>query len=124
MTVSHLTTGVDALWALVLSEMATDGFSYNALTLSVDQVIDQIVTDVGGANVSYLTSSRVQMLAAAVNALAPGTALHLTMGYAQLLAALVNALQSSAPGSPAGDTLLVGPGDSLLVDVGNPLLVQ
>ena len=100
MTVSHLTTGVDALWALVLSEMATDGFSYDPLTLSVDQVIDQIVSDVGGSNLSYLTSSRVEMLASAVNVLAPGTASHLTMGYAELLAALVNALQATAPGSP------------------------
>ena len=101
MTVSHLSTGVDALWALVLSEMATDGFSYSALTLSVDQVIDQIVTDIGGSNLSYLTSSRVEMLASAVNVLAPGTASHLTMGYAELLAALVNGLQSAAPTSPS-----------------------
>lgn len=103
MTVSHLTSGVDVLWALVLSEMASDGFSYNSLTTSVDQIIDQIVTDVGGSNLSYLTSSRVEMLAAAVNALAPGTASRLTMGYAELLAAFVNALQASAPGSPSGD---------------------
>lgn len=100
MAVSHLTTGVDALWALVLSEMSSDGYTYNTLQLSQAQIIDQIVTDVGGANVSYLTSSKTQMLAAAVNALSPGTANHLTMGYAELLAALVNALQSSAPSSP------------------------
>lgn len=100
MAVSHLTTGVDALWALVLSEMATDGYTYNTLQLSTSQIIDQIVTDVGGANVSNLDLSPTQMLAAGVNALAPGTASHLTMGYAELLAALVNALQTAAPLSP------------------------
>lgn len=100
MAVSHLTTGVDALWALVLSEMSSDGYNYSTSQLSVDQIIDQIVSDVGGSNVSYLSLPRVQMLAAAVNTLAPGTASHLTMGYAELLAALVNGLQASAPGSP------------------------
>jgi len=94
MPVSHLTTGVDALWALVLSEMSADGYTYSGSALSKGQILDQIVTDVGGANVSYLTSSKEQMAAAAVNALAPGTASHLTMSYAALLAALVNALQS------------------------------
>lgn len=100
MAVSHLTTGVDALWALVLSEMSSDGHTYNPLTMSVSQVIDQIVSDVGGSDASYLASSRVEMLASAVNVLAPSTASHLTMGYAELLAALVNALQATAPGSP------------------------
>lgn len=106
MPVSHLTTGVDALWALVLSEMASDGHSYDALNLSTGQIIDQIVSDVGGSDVSYLFQSPVQNLAAAVNALAPGTASHLTMGYAELLAALVNALQATSPGSPSTDPSL------------------
>lgn len=100
MTVSHLTTGVDALWALVLSEMGIDGFTYSGLSLSKNQIIDQIVTDLGGSDLSYLTSSKEQMVAAAVNVLAPGTASHLTMSYAELLAALVNGLQASSPNSP------------------------
>lgn len=115
MTVSHLTTGVDALWALVLSEMAIDGKTYNTLNLSTNQIIDQIVTDVGGSDVSYLTSTSTQMLAAAVNALAPGTASSLTMGYAALLAALVNALQSTSPNSPP-DSPPVG-GVALMADL-------
>ena len=101
MPVSHLTTGVGALWGMVLAEMSSDGHNYDPLQLSIAQILDQIVTDVGGSDVSYLTSSPTQMIAAAVNALAPGTASHRTMGYAELLAALVNALQSTAPGSPA-----------------------
>ena len=96
MAVSHLTTGVDALWALVLSEMASDGHTYDTLHLSTNEIIDQIVTDVGGSNVSNLDLSPVEMLEAAVNALAPGTANWRFMGYAELLAALVNALQSVA----------------------------
>lgn len=86
---------------MVLSEMSSDGHNYDPLQTSMSQILDQIVSDVGGADVSYLTSSPTQMIAAAVNALAPGTASHLTMGYAELLAALVNALQAAAPNSPA-----------------------
>lgn len=100
MAVSHLTTGVDALWALLLSEMSIDGFTYSSSTRSKNQILDQIVSDVGGSDLSYLTSSKEQMLAAAINTLAPGTASHLTMGYAELLAALVNALQATSPNSP------------------------
>jgi hypothetical protein len=64
MTVSHLTTSVDALWALVLSEMGIDGKTYNANNLSARQILDQIVTDVGGPDISYLTYSPSQMAAA------------------------------------------------------------
>lgn len=124
MAVSHLTTGVDALWALVLSEMASDGHAYDTLNLSTSQIIDQIVSDVGGSDVSYLFQSPVQNLAAAVNVLAPGTASHLTMGYAELLAALVNALQATAPGSPDTNELLADTGQPILADTGQPILVQ
>jgi hypothetical protein len=124
MTVSHLTTGVDALWALVLSEMDGDGFTYSGLSLSNGQILDQIVTDIGGSDLSYLTSSKEEMAAAAVNVLAPGTASHLTMGYAELLAALVNGLQTSSPGSPDDTTLQSDTGVPILADTGQPILVQ
>jgi len=124
MPVSHLTTGVDALWALVLSEMSTDGFTYSGSSLSNGQILDQIVTDLGGSDLSYLSSSKEQMAAAAVNALAPGTASHLTMGYAELLAALVNALQAASPDSPDTNQLLADTGQPILADTGQPILVQ
>lgn len=103
MAVSHLTNSVEELWRLVLSEMGIDGHSYNTLSTDPSDILDLIVSDVGGSDLSSATSTDSQMAAAAVNALAPGTASALTMTFSQLLALLVNALQSSTPSPDSPD---------------------